>query len=156
MGNPLVKGTKLVGKSLLQFGKILGEETKEIAKSTGAQVTGESPLKKPSQEPPDLYNLPGTHGGPVNESEIQKLDLRRAQELEAEMAEIRRQKVQIEEQKRQSEIARMRQVEASQSQEIPQTPSRPARGKGPGVKGKIKSALSSVVGRAEKGRNVSQ
>jgi len=155
MGNPLVKGTKLVGKSLLQFGKILGEETKEIAKSTGAQVTGEFPMQKPS-EAPDLYNLPDTHAGPVNESEIQKLDLRRAQELEAEMAEIRRQKVQIEEQKRQSEIARLRQIEASQPQEVPQMPSRPARGKGPGVRGKIKSALSSVVGRAEKGRNVSQ
>jgi len=155
MGNPLVKGTKLVGKSFIKFGKMIGEENLEIAKKVGSQITGESPMRKPS-EAPDLYNLPGTHAGPVNEAEIQKLDVSRAQQLEGEMAEIRRQKVQIEEQKRQSEIARLRQVEASRPQEVPQTPSRPARGKGPGMRGKIKSALSSVVGRAEKGRNVSQ
>jgi len=148
-------------KSLVQFGKMLGEETREIAKSTGLQITGETKLQQPSDQSaqagaPDLYNLPGTHTGFVDEGEIQKLDVARARQLEEEMAQIRRQKEQEKQQNEQAEMVRRQQLEAARPREAPMTASKPSIGKGPGAKGPKKGGLSNVVGRAEKGRNVSQ
>ena len=154
MQNKVLQGSKVVGKAFLQFSKMLGEETKEMAKSTEKQIAGESGSENQSQAP-DLYNLPGTHTGPVDEGAIRKLDIARAQQLEEEMAQIRRQREQEKLQQEQAEVSRLRQLE-SQPREVPLTATKPARGRGPGRGGKQKGGLSNVVGKAEKGRNVSQ